>query len=312
MIKETFNPIIREETYQTSFFPKIPVPDVNSVILLIAGDDIRHALCIRTGNNVKPAALKKSKYDRLVEIDMRSHRVEIEMSLLSKDHVDYFNLHIRMSAMITEPQIFLEEKFTDVATRLENELKPTFQVLADCYEMEDIDNFKEAARNELSHFTLTKCGITLSNCDVNITVDDSYSAYLRQQKEIQRRTQLEQDKAKSAEIIADYYRKSDAVAFSGVADGKYSSEEAYLKLLDYKYKEFQTNLESTNKIIDMVEGMKNKGMISEAKADEYLESFILGMISNSGVASSIASKERKGIDKKVDAEENLFAPFDDE
>ena len=66
MIRKTYNPILRQETYKPNFFAKIPEPGINSAILLIPGDDLRQALCITAGTDVRPSDLRKKAYNRLM------------------------------------------------------------------------------------------------------------------------------------------------------------------------------------------------------------------------------------------------------
>ena len=149
MIKTTYNPILRTETYKSSFFAKIPLPGMNSVILLTAGDDFRRALCIRQGSDIKPADVRRGNYSRLIEIDTSSHYIEMEFNLLSMDNVSSFILKAGMTAAVTDPIAFMEEGITDAAARVEMELKPIFQGMADEYEIEDMQGFREAVRSEM-------------------------------------------------------------------------------------------------------------------------------------------------------------------
>ena len=76
MVKKTYNPIKREETYQCGFLPKIPIPEPKCAILLIARREGSRMMVISDESKIKGSDIKKGKYDYLAEIDMHQYNIQ--------------------------------------------------------------------------------------------------------------------------------------------------------------------------------------------------------------------------------------------
>lgn len=315
MIKTTYNPILRTETYKSSFFAKIPLPGMNSVILLTAGDDFRRALCIRQGADIKPADVRRGNYSRLIEIDTSSHYIEVEFSLLSMDNVSSFILKAGMTAAVTDPIAFMEEGITDAAARVEMELKPVFQGIADEYEIEDMQGFREAVRSEMEHFTLAKCGLSLSGCNITVRGDEAYQKHLRQKKDITQNVEIEKTKAISAQQISQLYEDPVTAIFSDVAAEKITAQEALMRLRNNKEADFEEGIKRAERVIDVITKMRDSGVVSEEQVQKHLMPLLGELISGTGFAvSQISGDERQGIEKNNEDVSNAsaFDSFDEE
>lgn len=313
MIKKTYNPVIRDEAYKTTLFARIPVPRPNSVIVLTAGSDVGRSLCIRTGADVKPSELRKSDYNRLTEIDTGEHYIEIEMSLLSKDNVFSFIVDTSMTAAVSDPVLFLEEGIRDAAARIEAEMKPVLQELAEEYEIEDVRDFRDAVRNEMTHFALAKCGITLRGCAVNVRGDDQYLEYIRKRKKLTHKVQFEEEKAESARKISRFYSDPITSIFSEVADGKITAAQAIEKIRQNRDADFASNLKRAEQAMDLITKWRNDGIVSEEKIQSMIMPLLSEMINGTGITRQISGEETPAIteneDPKVDPA--IFAPIDD-
>lgn len=248
------------------------------MILLTAGDDFRRALCIRQGSDIKPADVRRGNYSRLIEIDTSSHYIEMEFNLLSMDNVSSFILKAGMTAAVTDPIAFMEEGITDAAARVEMELKPVFQGMADEYEIEDMQGFREAVRSEMEHFTLAKCGLSLSGCNITVRGDEAYQKHLRQKKDITQNVEIEKTKVISAQQISQLYEDPATAIFSDVATGKITPQDALAKLRDNKDADFEAAISQAERVIDMITKMRDTGIVSEETIRNKVEPLLSELV----------------------------------
>ena len=314
MIKNTYNPMLREEAYQPSFFSRFPSPGPNSAILLIAGDNIQQALCIRPGVSVKPSELRKNKYNRLVEIDTSTHSVELEFSLLSKDNVSSFIVKAGMVAAVTDPLLFYAERLTNAAERIEGELEPVFQECAESFSLEDISGFRNELRRELSGFTLTQCGITISGCHVNVRGDENYQSHLRRKRSIVQNNEIEREKALSSQQISELYKDPVIAAISGVADGSISIMDAQNLIRENRLADFNQQMEYWDRITQQMIKLRDAGLVSEEQLQGKVYPFLDGLLSKTSISGQISETPVGRIAESAEQEEESseFAPFDEE
>ena len=313
MIRKTYNPILRQETYKPNFFAKIPEPGINSAILLIPGDDLRQALCITAGTDIRPSDLRKKAYNRLIEIDTADHYIEIELTLLTRDNVSSFILTAGMTARVTDPAVFLEEGITNAAERAEKELKQIFEELADEFEPEELREFREAARNEISHFTLTRCGLSLSGGTVNVRGDQKYQEFLQKKKDIARQKELEQVKAEAARQLSGIYADMITAVYSEVADGKITAAEAQRKIKQIKDTDFNVGMQQRDQVLEFFTKMRDAGIATEEELQKQIE-LLTGGIAIRTEAGRITGPETRGIEKNEEngGDSSIYGPFDDD
>ena len=288
---------------------------MNSVILLTAGDDFRRALCIRQGSDIKPADVRRGNYSRLIEIDTSSHYIEMEFNLLSMDNVSSFILKAGMTAAVTDPIAFMEEGITDAAARVEMELKPIFQGMADEYEIEDMQGFREAVRSEMEHFTLAKCGLSLSGCNITVRGDEAYQKHLRQKKDITQNVEIEKTKVISAQQISQLYEDPVTAIFSDVATGKITPQDALAKLRDYKIADFEAAISQAERVIDMITKMRDTGIVSEETIQNKVEPLLSELVGSIRITNNqVVGDERQRIEKNSEdvSDASVFDSFDEE
>lgn len=285
------------------------------MILLTAGDDFRRALCIRQGSDIKPADVRRENYSRLIEIDTSSHYIEMEFNLLSMDNVSSFILKAGMTAAVTDPIAFMEEGITDAAARVEMELKPVFQGMADEYEIEDMQGFREAVRSEMEHFTLAKCGLSLSGCNITVRGDEAYQKHLRQKKDITQNVEIEKTKVISVQQISQLYEDPVTAIFSDVATGKITPQDALAKLRDNKDADFEAAISQAERVIDMITKMRDTGIVSEETIRNKVEPLLSELVGSIRITNNqVVGDERQRIEKNSEdvSDASVFDSFDEE
>ncbi len=315
MIRSTYNPILREEPYQPSFFSRIPSPGSNSAILLISGDQIGQAMCIRPGSSVKPSDIRKNRYNRLVEIDTGTHNIEIAFSLLSNDNVSCFIVTAGMVAQVTDPFLFYAEKLSNAAERIQGELEPVFQELAETYSIDDISGFRNALRQEVDGFTLTQCGITISGCRISVRGDESYQNHLRKKSEISRKSEIDRAIAASTKQLSGLYPDPVTAILSRVADGSISIVEAMEQIRAWNLADSNQQKEKWDNIINQMIKLRDAGIISEEQLQEKIYPVLDGLLDNTAKTPgriSAAAQEQIAESESSQKAPSEFAPFDEE
>ena len=206
-------------------------------------------------------------------------------------------------------------KVTDAAERIEMELKPVFQGLADEFDIEDMQGFRETVRSEMSHFTLAKCGLSLSGCNLTVRGDEAYQRHLRQKKDIAQNVELEKTKAISAQQISQLYEDPVTAIFSEVAAKKITVEEAVVKLRENKDADFESGIKRAERVIDVITKMRDSGVVSEDQVQRELMPLLGELINGTRISNSqISSEERKGIEKNAGTipDPSVFDSFDGE
>lgn len=314
MVQDTYNPIIKEEVFKRSFLVKVPIPSPNSAILLMTRENIGQALCIKKNSLATPAEVRRGKYDYLVEIDTNTHFIKMKSEVISADNVSKFHVEISMTAAVTDPIMFYEERVTNVGKRIESELVPVLQDNAYEYDVEDVNDFRAVLRNELGNFTLVKCGITLSNFNIAVQVDEKYKAHLLHRKDLKYKEQIDQEKAEIAKKMSDVYSDGVTAAFAEFADGKIDSMEALELIRKNKSADFDANMEKVQRAVEFIKGMRDDGIVAENIVNEKLSPLISALLGEVAPLTAIGGKGAQELSEKQENGESkkAYAPFDDE
>lgn len=299
MVVKTYDPILQEEAYTTSFFPQIPYVGAKEAVILYGGDGDRK-LVIREGARVKTGDLRKGKYNHKVKVDLHSHMIVFRDSYGSSNSAAKFEIEIRASASVAEPDQVFEQGVRDVAEAVEEELRGRLQDFALAYELDDAGLLREKIKLELGDFYQLDVGIAVNNISVQVRMDPKY-------EQLRERTEYEKRKAKAADELKEVYQESVTAIFAQVAEGTITAVEAYAMARKRRSEDFDEYIRQLRAAASFVNEMKEQDLIRTSDVYDQMNQMIRNLLLES------ASGPKAGIpEKKKDGEEgDLYAPFDE-
>ncbi len=299
MVVKTYDPIVQEEAYTASFFPQIPYVGAKEAVILYGADGNRK-LVIREGVRVKTADLRKGKYNQKVKVDLHSHMIVFRDFYASSNGFAKFEIEVRASASVAEPDQVFEQGVRDVAEAVEEELRGKLQDLALAYELDDAAHLREKVRLELGDFYQLDAGITVNNINVQVRMDPKY-------EQLRERTEYEKRKAKAADELKEVYQESVTAIFAQVAEGSITAADAYAMARKRKSEDFDEYIRQLRAAASFVNEMKEQDLIRTSDVYDQMNQMICNLLleSGSGAGAGIPEKKKDG------GERDLYAPFDE-
>lgn len=315
MIESTFNPIVREELYKNSFFPQIPVPQPNSMILLYASGSATSPLIISNERTVKVSDIRKGKYDKLVEIDLYAHTVKFSEELVSSDNISKFHISISASAHVIKPAEAYHRGIRDVASLVENSFIDTIQECASQCSIRDIKKLKEDLKEELVGICdLADC-ICVQNIIVNVKTDKKIEELLNKEMEIQLRLELETKKAEAAVHMQKVYENDITAIFAELADGRINATEATARSKACLSDDFDERMRQMREVANFIQDMEDRDLITKADSLNKVKTILgqLAIVGNRIPVEQIAQEpENMKLEDSHKEARNEFADFDED
>lgn len=309
MVKKTFNPIKKEDTYEYGFLPKIPIPEPKCSILLIARKAGSRMMVITDRTRIKSSDIKRGKYDHLAEIDMHQYNIQIEFNAMSNDQVSNFTISFSAVAAVIEPDIVYREQITDVAKHIEDGILADIQGMAAGCDISEKDFLKQNIENKFGSQGYIDSGISVSNINVLVKSDKEYEAFLKEKRKIQYDSMLNKDKSEAANEAKMLYRDPGTAFYKEVVEGKMTAAEANARWREEEKKDFDMEMEKMKEFIKVGQQLEDSGWVNieqlQQKAAESLQGFTLG-----GGSESAGSR----IDMKDQSEtedDNLYREIED-
>lgn len=294
MIEKTFNPILKEETFKRSFFPKIPIPGPKKAVLLLSGTGETGPFLIENGTQVRIADIRRGKYDQLVEIDLHPYNISFKEEVYSKDNVSKFTVTITATASVTEPDIVYQEQVHDVTQCVQDHFLAQIQEMAAEYSIRENAGLRDEIKRALSDISYLENGISLSNCNVIVQVDKKYESFLEKQLDLGYHTEFEKNKAVAAQEMKGIYADQVTAIFSEFAAGNIGVEEAIQRSKKGLSQDFDERLRQIREATDYIRSLEKDEMIREGDTLKNVEILLNGMISSISDMSHRAEKEVAG------------------
>lgn len=309
MVKRTYNPIKREETYQSGFLPKIPIPEPKCAILLIARREGSRMMIITDESKIKGSHIKRGKYDYLAEIDMHQYNIQIEFNAMSNDQVSDFTISFSAIAVVTEPDIVYRAQIKDVAQHIENGILADIQGMAIECDISERDFLKRSIENKFGAQIYIDNGISVSNINVLVKSDEEYEKLLAERRRIRYKRMLDKDKSDAANEAKLWFSDAGSASYKEYIEGNITALEANAQWREENEKTFNMKMQQAQEFMKVGQQFEdsdwvNKEQLSQ-RAAEVLQGFTLDG-GNSSVSSRIAMKNQS---ETVDS--NLYREIED-
>lgn len=80
-MSETYNPIVKSQAYQNSFFSPIPISPQGYAIVLSGQQAGSGPLTIQAGMVPPKGSIRKGKYNWMTQVDLRPHHISFPLEL---------------------------------------------------------------------------------------------------------------------------------------------------------------------------------------------------------------------------------------
>lgn len=297
----TYNPIKSEEAYITSFFPQIPYAAPKTAILLCrTGTSAK--MVITENTKVKTSDIKRGKFNWQVEIDMHSHSVAFRDQYLSRDNVSKFEIEIRATASVVEPDSVYEQGVADVAEAIEEEMRGRIQEAASRYDLDSSPQLREAIKAELGDFYQLDSGIQVNNMNVLVRMDPKY-------EKLKERTQYERIKAAEAQKLQEIYQDDYTAIFAEVAEGSITAAEASDRMKKSLSDDFDERLRQLRAAAPFANELKEKDLVRASGVANQMEQMIQTLLADSSKKGKLNEPAQA---PQLEGEKNPYAPFDED
>ena len=278
MVKKTYNPIKREETYQNGFLPIIPIPAPKCAIILIAKKAGSSMMVITDQSKIRKSDIKKGKYDYLVEIDTHQYNIQVEFKATSNDQISDFTISFSGIAAVTEPDIVYREQIRDVAQHIEDGILAEIQSMAANCRISERDLLKEDIENRFGAQVYIDSGISVSNISILIKSDEQYEKLMAEKRRIRYQRELDKEKSEAANEAKQQFGDPGTASFKEYIDGNISVSEAKERWLEEQENNFNMRIHQAREIIKLgqeLEGTdwEDKNVI-EKKASQVLQGLL--------------------------------------
>ncbi len=309
MVKKTYNPIKREDTYQCGFIPKIPIPEPKCAILLIARREGYRMMVITDESKIKGSDIKRGKYDYLAEIDMHQYNIQIEFNAMSNDQVSDFTISFSAVAVVIEPDIVYREQIKDVAQHVENGILADIQGMAAECDISERDFLKRSIENKFGAQVYIDNGISVSNINVLVKSDAEYEKLLAEKRKIQYQRILDKEKSEAANEAKQRFSDAGTASYKDYIEGNKTASEANAQWREESQKNFNMKVQQAQEFMKVGQQFEdsdwvNKEQLSQ-RAAEVLQGFMLGG-GNSSTSNRIAMKNQSETE-----DSNIYREFED-
>lgn len=301
MILTTYDPITAEKAYTVSFFPKIPYAGPQKALIL-SGNGGERRLVITENTRVKTSDLKRGKFSRMAEVDIQPHTVAFKEKYLSVDRVSKFEIEIRATAQVREPEQVYEQGIHDVAQALLEEMEGHLQELAAAYELEESGRLREAVKSELGDYYQLNSGIEVRGIRVSVRMEQQY-------EKLRAKTQYEKAKAVEAKKLQNVYTDSSTAILAELAEENITAEEAVRRMKKGLSEDFDERIRQVRAVAALAEELQNQDFLKGSGVAEQMGKAVQELISDSMGRKKISLEEKN---PKLEAKENPYRPFDEE
>ncbi len=252
--------IVKEETYQNGFFPKVPQSGkIGRAVLLTGGIDSD----IIVDDYTTARQIRQGKYNQLVEISTAPYLKEIRFYSPSKETHYCFDVYVKAVIQVNDPITFYENRNIDVDAYFDNLFSLDVKKITRRYSILDYDGMDDELTRRLSSYNTVdpSTGFSYQISAVDATPGEKAQEYVQKYGKQQLEAELKKNARKLAESYANSYEEAIRTE---VAEGKLSEAEGILKIREYKKDNYE---EQVNHLDELVE----KGYIVDAEARSFVK-----------------------------------------
>ena len=251
--------IIKDEAYQSGFFPRIPSFGKRGSAFILTGgcnDDII------VNERTTTKQIRQGRYTRLVEISTLPYTKEIRFNSSSKETAYSFDVYIKAVIQVNDPILFYENKNIDVDAYFDNLFSLDVRRITRLYSILDYDGMDTELTEKLSSYNNidASTGFSYRISVVAASPGEKAQDYVHKYSTQQLDIGLKNNARKLAASLAKTFE--DAI-MTEVVEGKLSEAEAILKIQEYKNANFDGQ-------IKRIEELREKGFITDKEAKSYV------------------------------------------
>lgn len=265
--------IIKEEAYENGFFPKVPkIGKRGSAYILTGG--CNNDIIVSEHTTAKQ--IRQGKYTQLVEISTLPYIKELRFDSPSKETHYSFTVYVKAVIQVNDPIIFYENKNIDVDAYFENLFSLDVRKLTRKYSILDYNGMDDDLTEKLSSYNTidNSTGFSYQISVVDAMPGAKAEEYVQKYGKQQLDAMLKKNaRALAADSVTINYE--DAIK-TEVAEGKLSEVEGIKKINEYKNMSFEEQ-------VSRLDGLREKGFITDKEARTFVKPVLDGMDSQSQV-----------------------------
>lgn len=276
----TFDPIIQSTNYINKLFPEIPVPKAGTEILLYASSSNKKLLLTQTPG-IKPKDIRKGKYDRKIVIDVRETSVSFRREYQSRDIGVNFDIEVKASVKVTEPDLVWENDIHNVAQALEREMNPRIMKEVVLYGVDDVADLRRDLGIRIGSQFLEGTGISIREISYIVKLEEAHERIMKNKF-------LEEKRSRAAREISEMYRDEIVAVFAGVADGTMNPEEAARRARKSLSSNFDERMRQLREVMSFIEDARGKDLANKEQVMTQMDK----LMQNLSIVGGPSEQER--------------------
>ncbi len=284
--------ILKDEAYESGFFPKVPnYKKSDSVFILTDGTNNG----IVVNDYTTPKAIRQGKYKRLVEISAQPYAKEISLNSPSRDFTYSFEVYIKAVIQVHNPLIFYANKNIDVETYFTNLFLLDVQKITRGYSVLNFDGMDDKLTAKLSSYNTIdeSIGFRYQISSVSAIPGKNAQDFVHKQGTQQLNIELKNHARQLSNFLTNDY---EVAIMTEAAEGIITEKEALEKVHKYKSENFDAQIKN-------LEILREKGFVTDQEA----KSLIAPTIESLGTGSKPRELSHQNKDKT--AESSLMDSF---
>lgn len=252
--------ILKDEEYQSGFFPQVPNYKKQGVAYILTegiNDNILVDDC------TTPKEIRRGKYKRLIEISTSPYLKEIRFKSASKEGSYTFDIYVKAVIQVNDPIVFYNNKNLDVDAYFANMFALDVRKITRQYSILAYDGMDEDLTIKLSSY---------KNVDVSTGFEYRISAvdaepgaesieYVKKSNKQRLDAELRREARELAGDVATDYENA---VRTEVIEGKLSETDAILKINKFKNADYEERLKQ-------VVELRDNRLISETEARNIIK-----------------------------------------
>lgn len=307
-ITKTYNPLIRETDYHSSFFVKIPVPSDGEVIVLSGGTGL---LAIDNGNyqSFSTRQIRNGQFNRQAIIDVMPHNIEISFESFSADQVHKFIFTVSALCTVDNPIAIYKSKIKDMCSYAFSDIESTIRDIASAFDPNELSDLIIALDVKSSLLNTKVVGADVSNIKISVNVDELYRGHLKKKTELKQQTELTEAEIQAAKKLSESEISDTTAILSEVAKGNITLEQAIGRMKAVRKSDFNDQLEQFTKLSNLYSELVHDGTLTEQQAAEIIKKQLPRISTNS--TNSTGAEESLLLGESSKNEDNPYQVIDD-
>lgn len=269
-IIKTYNPLISETDFHSSFFVKIPVPSDGEVIVLSGGAGML-AIDNRNYYSISTRQIRNGQFNKQTRIDVMPHNIEFSFESFSADQVHKFIFTVSAICTVDNPIAIYKSKIKDMCSYAFSDIESTIRDIASSFNPNELSDLIVTLDAKTAVLNTKAVGTDVSNIKVFVNVDELYRGHLKKKTELRQQTELTEAEIQAAKILSESEISDTTAILSEVAKGNITLEQAIVKMKSVRKNDFNDQLEQFTKLSGLYSDLVHDGILTEQQAAEIIK-----------------------------------------